>query len=561
MKNAVCIMFLLALAGCKTTETLTATDQKEALDQSITSNQQQQVAAKAPQPIAVPDNVLNELLPETDITASKQRVYEKRFQVSANNVEANQFFGSLVQNTPFSMAIHPDVDGYISLNLKDVTLDEVLSVTKDMYGYDIQRKGRIYHIYPSGLRVETFSMNYLLMDRDGATKTTVATGHLADQNDNNNSNSNSSLDSGSTGDSGSNAGNDSNSGNTNGTQIITRTNTTYWQSLEDALTGLVGTSDGRKVVTNPMAGLVTVRAFPDELKMVGEFLKQAEERLHRQVILETQIIEVVLDDNYQQGITWDVGNDVASPDYTFDSVSKVAENVIRNTIGGGGALTISNGDFSAVVSLLETQGDVNVLSKPRITATNNQKAVIKVGNDEYFVTDVSTTTVTGNATTSTPNVELTPFFSGISLDVTPQIDAEGGVLLHVHPSIIDIEEQQKKISFRSTSASDATIGLEDGLVIPVAKSEVRESDTIVKAQSNDVIVIGGLMKTLTKDLVSKTPLLGDIPWVGELFTNRSKQTYKTELVILLKPTVVVDGTWQQELERSSALLEKWYPAQ
>ncbi|MDO6524140.1 pilus (MSHA type) biogenesis protein MshL [Motilimonas sp. 1_MG-2023] len=561
MKNAVLMICILALAGCKTTATLDAKDQKEAINQSIDNNQQQQVAAKAPQPIAIPDTVLNELLPETDLNASQQRVYEKRFQVAANNVEANQFFGSLVQDTPFSMAIHPGVEGYISLNLKDVTLDEVLSVTKDMYGYDIQRKGRIYHIYPSGMRVETFSMNYLLMDRDGATKTTVATGHLADQNSNNDSNN---FDSGSSStDSlgGSNSSSGSNSGNTNGTQIITRTNTTYWQSLEEALVGLIGGGEGRKVVTNPMAGLVTVRAYPDELKMVGDFIKKAESRLHRQVILETQIIEVVLDDNYQQGITWDFANNANTTDLAFDSVSKVAENVIRNTIGGGGALTISNGDFSAVVSLLDTQGDVNVLSKPRITAINNQKAVIKVGNDEYFVTDVSTTTVTGNATTSTPNVELTPFFSGISLDVTPQIDEQGGVLLHVHPSIIDIEEQQKKISFRSTSAGDATIGSEDGLVIPVAKSEVRESDTIVKAQSNDVIVIGGLMKTLTKDLVSKTPLLGDIPWVGELFTNRSKQTFKTELVILLKPTVVVDGTWQQELERSSTLLEKWYPVE
>ncbi|MCE2572133.1 pilus (MSHA type) biogenesis protein MshL [Motilimonas eburnea] len=558
MKNTALLLCALILVGCKTTETLDANEQKEALSNSIENNQRQSVTPVAPVP--VPETVMNELLPESDFASNQQRVYEKRFQVSANNVEATQFFGSLVQGTPFSMAIHPGVEGYISLDLKDVTLDEVLAVTKDMYGYDVQRKGRIYHVYPSGLRVETFSMNYLLMERDGATKTTVATGHLADQNNNTNnfdsdSDSNSSSSSNNSNSSGSNS-------NTNGTRIITRTNTTYWQTLESALVGLIGTGDGRAVVTNPMAGLVTVKAYPDELKMVADFIKQAESRLHRQVILETQIIEVVLDDNYQQGISWEnAGGTAQTTDILYDSASKIAENVIRNTIGGGGALTISNGDFKAVVSLLETQGDVNVLSKPRITATNNQKAVIKVGNDEYFVTDVSTTTVTGNATTSTPNVELTPFFSGISLDVTPQIDEQGGVLLHIHPSIITIEEQQKKISFRSSGSSDATIGSEDGLVIPVAKSEVRESDTIVKAQSNDVIVIGGLMKTLTKDLVSKTPVLGDIPWLGELFTNRSKESYKTELVILLKPTVVVDGTWEQELQRSSTLLEKWYPAQ
>ncbi len=378
MKNTALFLCALVLVGCKTTETLDANEQKEALTNSIQNNQQQQVLPVAPVP--VPETVLNELLPESDFTSNQQRVYEKRFQVSANNVEATQFFGSLVQGTPFSMAIHPGVEGYISLDLKDVTLDEVLAVTKDMYGYDVQRKGRIYHVYPSGLRVETFTMNYLLMDRDGATKTTVATGHLADQNNNNSNN----FDSENNGNdnSSSNNNNSSNSGNTNGTRIITRTNTTYWQSLESALVGLIGTGDGRAVVTNPMAGLVTVKAYPDELRMVADFIKQAESRLHRQVILETQIIEVVLDDNYQQGISWEAANDVRTSDYAFESVSKVAENVIRNTIGGGGALTITNGDFKAVVSLLETQGDVNVLSKPRITATNNQKAGIKVGNDE-----------------------------------------------------------------------------------------------------------------------------------------------------------------------------------
>ncbi len=203
------------------------------------------------------------------------------------------------------------------------------------------------------------------------------------------------------------------------------------------------------------------------------------------------------------------------------------------------------------VDLLKTQGDVNTLSSPRVTATNNQKAVIKVGTDEYFVTNASTTTTTsGNsAPIVTPNVELTPFFSGIALDVTPQIDEQGRVLLHIHPAVIDTEEQNKTIN----------VGTADPLVLPLAKSAIRESDTVVQANNGDIIVIGGLMKTDKKEVVSKVPLLGDIPWVGEAFTNRSESTQKVELVILLKPTVVEKDTWQQELQRSSELLDKWYP--
>ena len=177
--------------------------------------------------------------------------------------------------------------------------------------------------------------------------------------------------------------------------------------------------------------------------------------------------------------------------------------------------------------------------------------MIKVGTDEYFVTNASTTTTTsGNsAPIVTPNVELTPFFSGIALDVTPQIDEQGKVLLHIHPSVIDTEEQSKTIS----------VGTADPLVLPLAKSSIRESDTVVQANNGDIIVIGGLMKTDRQEIVSKVPLLGDIPWVGEAFTNRRESNRKVELVILLKPTVVEKDTWQKELQRSSELLDKWYP--
>ncbi len=215
-------------------------------------------------------------------------------------------------------------------------------------------------------------------------------------------------------------------------------------------------------------------------------------------------------------------------------------------------MTVSKGSFSAVLSLLKTQGDVNVLSKPRITAMNNQKALIKIGGDEYFVTDVSTTTVTGNATTSTPNIELTPFFSGIAVDVTPKINNDDSVLLHIHPSIIDIQEQNKTIDFGTELGS---------LTLPLAKSEVRESDTVVKSKSGDVIIIGGLMSQIEQDVVSKTPILGDIPWLGEFFTNRDKKNEKVELIILVKPQIVKQNTWKQELVKSSELIEKWYPSE
>ncbi|AVV84043.1 MSHA biogenesis protein MshL [Shewanella putrefaciens] len=134
---------------------------------------------------------------------------------------------------------------------------------------------------------------------------------------------------------------------------------------------------------------------------------------------------------------------VGNTNINFGTTAGTVGNKVTSTLGGVTSLSIKGSDFTTMINLLDTQGDVDVLSSPRVTASNNQKAVIKVGTDEYFVTDVSSTTVAGTTPVTTPQVELTPFFSGIALDVTPQIDKDGNVLLHVHPSVIDVKEQTK----------------------------------------------------------------------------------------------------------------------
>lgn len=548
-KIIISICCIMLLTACQATKKNDASEQKEILK----TDENKQVEA-----LILPEDIEAELYADLGLQNDTLKREEKRFDISAKSVNASVFFSSLINDSTYSVAIHPNVAGQITLSLKQVTLSEALNVLEDMYGYEIKQKGRVYHIYPAGMRVATFTLDYLFMNRMGGSRTSVLAGHLStqDSDDDDDDDSDSGSSSSSSSDSGDKefTGEFSSNSLDDGTEIVTVTSTNYWAYLETKINKLLENKAGRDVIISPMSGLVTIRAFPNEIRVVREFLERETEHLNRQVILEIQLIEVQLNDEYQQGISWNnAGDTVGTTDILFDSVHQIADSLIQNTIGGGGALTIANGSFNAVVTMLETQGDVNVLSKPRITAMNNQKAVIKVGGDEYFVTDVSTTTVTGTSTTSTPNVELTPFFSGISVDVTPKINDDDTVLLHIHPAIIDIEEQTKTIGFGSS-----TVG---NLVIPVAKSDVRESDTIVKAQSGDVIIIGGLMKTIDKDIVSKTPLLADIPWLGELFTNRQKVNLKTELVILVKPKIVKKNTWKQEIKQSSDLIEKWYPSE
>ncbi|MFM5362461.1 pilus (MSHA type) biogenesis protein MshL [Aeromonas veronii] len=551
-KHRLCLITVAMMAaGCTTYQHPEPTQAKDALKQAM--NEQQKQAAPL---TALPKSVQSELL-QLNRPQMPVGMPEKRLRIAAHDVEAVEFFGSLFKGSRYSVAVHPGVAGLVSVELKDVTLPEVLAVVGDMYGFDVQRKGNVFHIYPAGLRTETIPVNYLMMSRRGLSRTSVSTGGVT-ANDSNNS-SDSSFDSASSNNSTNNSsGNNSNGNSSNGTRIETDTNSDYWTDLRDSLQTLIGTGDGRAVITSPQAGLVTIRAYPKELKAVREFLNQSDSHLKRQVVLEARIIEVALNEGYEQGVdwsglsaSWDGNKGITGGGSLANTQLPTTPNQIFTALGGGAGFKVSDGNFNVAVNLLKTQGDVNTLSSPRVTATNNQKAVIKVGTDEYFVTNASTTTVsTTSGDRTTPNVELTPFFSGISLDVTPQIDEEGKVLLHIHPSVIDTEEQTKTIKVTDS----------DTLVLPLAKSSIRESDTVVQANNGDIIVIGGLMKTDKQEIVSKVPLLGDIPWVGEAFTNRRESTEKVELVIMLKPTVVEKDTWQNELQRSSELLDKWYPA-
>lgn len=535
----------LLLAGCVNYNHPEPKEAKQTLRQA----QQEQTA------LQVPDEVQAELAPSAfPTTAAVPVVNERRFRVSAKEVPAPEFFASLMQDDRYSLAVHPGVSGLITLDLREVTLPEVLQTVADMYGFDVRRVGNIYHIYPAELKTETFSVNYLMMTRQGLSRTAVNTGAIT-QSDNNNSTS--------TGSGSSNTSSSGNSSTTNGTQIDTDTRSDLWGELQKALVGLIGSGEGRVVVTNPQAGLVTIKAMPSELKAVREFLQTSEQHLKRQVILETKILEVKLSEGYEQGVQWDkfnIWNGKALMTASSQVTMPTTSNTIATALGGGASFTLSEGNFNTVVNLLKTQGDVNTLSSPRVTATNNQKAVIKVGNDEYFVTGISSTTqssTTGSSTT--PDIELTPFFSGIALDVTPQIDDDNNVLLHVHPSVIDITEQEKKIDL--TGLNGSSTATSSTVTLPMAFSNIRESDTVVQAKSGDIIVIGGLMRTNKEQQVSKVPWLGDIPGLGELFTNKKDVTSKTELVIMLKPQVVNADTWQQQLQRSEQLLEKWYPTQ
>ena len=325
------------------------------------------------------------------------------------------------------------------------------------------------------------------------------------------------------------------------------------------------------MVVDRHSGLVIVRAMPGELRDVGAYLDNAQDNLQRQVILEAKIIEVDLNDSFQSGVDWALISDSRDLAVGNSGVVRGVGRVLADEAGSplldaAGDAVISSGldfgnvpyanlfavgssssTFASLITLLSAQGNVHVLSSPRVSTVNNQKAVIKVGSDEFFVTEVSAdSTSTASGTTTTPELTLTPFFSGIALDVTPQISESGEVILHIHPSISEVDDQVKVI----------TLGGEN-FELPLALSTVRESDSIVKAQNGQVIVIGGLMKNITSDELGAVPGAADVPFLGEAFKQKRKLNRRSELVILLRP-IVVDSNkvWSNYIQQSAERVKR-----
>jgi MSHA biogenesis protein MshL len=299
--------------------------------------------------------------------------------------------------------------------------------------------------------------------------------------------------------------------------------------------------------------VVGARAPPAELRMIEQYQKAVQLSIDRQVMIEAKIVEVQLNKDTQTGINWSSFGKILSgkvgasigvmqPGVTLGpSGALINPNVTSNpttsnvtvpTGAGFYGLALQATNFAALLNFLQTQGNVQVLSSPRIATINNQKAVLKVGSDELFVTGVSSsTTSTGNSTVSTPTLTLTPFFSGIALDVTPQIDETGDVMLHVHPAISAVTEKTKNLDLGSLGSFS----------LPLAASTVSETDSIVRVHDGDFVAIGGLMVQSSDDTRSGIPVLSDAPLIGGLFRQTSKATSKHELVILMKPTVIQDG--------------------
>ncbi|HEY3299877.1 MAG TPA: pilus (MSHA type) biogenesis protein MshL [Methylophilaceae bacterium] len=554
----------LLLSSCASTEGPKTSAQ---LNEKMQNELKQAAANQAKQ---APSAAVNKaLLPDLKIampqTASKK--IEPRFDLVVNNAPAAQVLMGIVNGTPYSMLLPASITGTISVNLKNVTVPEALDSLRALYGFEYTIDGTRIMVEPQTMQTRVFQVNYIVGSRKGSSDTQVNSGSVR-------SNSTSGAQGTATGAVSNNSTGTNNTSTLISSSISTTSNNDFWGDLGDSLNSLIGKEDGRKVIVNTQSGVIVVRAMPTEIRQVEKFLRLMQVNIERQVILEAKILNVQLNNNSQSGVNWSVFGRTGNTSGAIGSINAngslattgsgslvngdlsatAANNVLTNsaTTSLGGplfAVALQGANISALLSFLETQGDVEVLSSPRIATINNQKAVLKVGTDEFFVTGVSQNTVASvGATTSSPQVTLQSFFSGISLDVTPQIDKDDNIILHMHPSISQVSTVNKQLTLGGANSQ---------INLPLASSAVSETDSIVRTRDGSVIAIGGLMTESKTTSRSKVPGLGDLAVVGKAFRQNGDKSSKSELVILLKATVIQgNDSWSDDMLSSQQRIKE-----
>jgi MSHA biogenesis protein MshL len=544
----VCLLLMLA-GGCQTVPP--PHERKDPLLPEVVDAMAAARATGGARPRAtLPEGVARELAAPTEVQAPRlsRRQAEPRFDLNVSEASPQQLLAAIVTDTRYSVLIDPALKGSITLNLKDVTVREALDAIRDLYRFEYRIDGNRILVYPPELQTRLFKVNFPTLARAGRSEVRVVSGSLTGTTPGVGAGGAPGAVPGALPTPGGTPAAGSAGSTQESSRVTTTTRNDIWAEVETSIKLLIGEKAGASMVVSPQTGTIIVRALPSDLREVERYLKAARADIERQVMLEAKIVEVRLTDGFQAGVNWGAFRSSGSrvslgqfgPGTTLQSTGNLSGGATLadpgSALTGANAATqglfglaLQTGSFAALLEFLETQGTVQVLSSPRIATLNHQKAVLKVGTDDFFVTNVSTTTATsGTGNVTSPTITVQPFFSGIALDVTPVIDHEANILLHVHPSVSSVSERAKVINLGSAGT----------FTLPLASSAINESDSMVRVQDGNIVAIGGLMKQGSSNVRNGLPGAQDVPGIGGLFSSRVRTIEKYELVILIKPTVI-----------------------
>jgi len=526
---------------------------------------------------AIPETVKRSVILPPPKPATKVETYS----VVVTNVPAQEILFALARDAKINLDIHPGIQGTVTVNAIDQTLPQILTRIARQVDMRYELNNGYLTVMPDSPYLHNYKIDYVNMERDSdgtmSNATQVGSG----------------LSGGAAGAGGSGSNNSSliikNTSKNHFWETLVQnikdilhetdkilpagsSETSVQQIRETSSTGTgAQPADGNKksalkagienspnpvtveeggmtvtrrstfreaasVIANPENGIITVRATGKQHEKIQEFIDQVMTSARRQVLIEATIVEVRLSDSYQQGIDW--SKFLVAPDtkgFTLNQTG-TGELLATNT---GSMFTLGYfnptskfGDIAASISLLESFGNVKVLSSPKLSVLNNQTAMLRVVDNSVYFT-VNSTIAPCSPNPCTPIISYTTTITtvpiGFTMSLTPQINDNDTVLLNIRPSITRLLRD----------ALDPT----PALLVPnkVPQTSTREMESVLKIQNNQIAVLGGLMEDRMDKSTDAVPGLADIPLLGNLFKNRNDQTVKTELVIFLRPVVIKDA--------------------
>jgi len=527
---------MLILSGC-------ATDSKVArMPDPPPALKPPPIQAKAPElPSELP--VLQSLPKPNEM---EEGIFKERlYSLSYREAEIRDVLMAFSRESSYNIIVGPEVSGKVTVDLKKVTLAKALDSLIRPLGLDFKQEGRFIYIVKPKMETRMFHLNYLAVVRSGSSIVSGTGG----------SGPSTTTTSGGT------------SISSSGSQVVSQVKSEEVSNLWSEIEGR--DKDGRldekvksgirallsekgSVAVNKMASVLMVTDFSQNLEIVEKFLQQVERVASRQVIIEAQILEVTLNDRFQLGIDWRLLPQMTNAGIAWGGNQNLsgASGTIPTSWTVPAAATgftagIATLNFTSMIDALSQQGHVNLISSPRVSTLNNQKSIIKAAiEDVFFEVSISASTGGPPIITATPrNVTI-----GVILNVTPQIDDEGNILLDIQPSVT--EELTRR-----TQAVGFSGGTQISTEAPVVS--VRQTQTVARVRDGQTIVIAGLIRERKRNQDTGIPGLMEIPLLGYLFRNTAEIKEKSELVILITPRIqgerqILDFT-RQDLDRARDL--------
>jgi MSHA biogenesis protein MshL len=468
---------------------------------------------------------------------------------------------ALARDAQINVDISPRVQGEVTLNAVEQTLPQILDRISRQISLRYEVHDRTISVTPDEPYLQTYKVNYVNMQREMKDTISVATQI--------NSTGTGNVGGGTGGSGG--GGSSGGAGLNNSTTTVTSVSTQrFWSTIAQNIRGILGKAgtgsmgtdqySSDELMVSPESGIVTVRATAKQQAQIRVFIDQMLENASRQVLIEATVVEVELKNDFQAGIDWEFLRGAGSG---FGGAVNLLSPIPAGDITSGVLNYINAGPngIKATLNLLNNFGDTKVLSSPRLMVLNNQTAVLKVvENLVYFSTDVKVgpTNALNSAAGVAINTRAETVPVGLVMTVTPQINDNHAVMLNVRPTISDVVKTVSDPNPQLTRVTNSLAGTTERLENLVPQIRVREMESMLKINSGQIAVLGGLIQDRVQKDTNKLPGIAELPVVGDIFfRGRSNQFKKTELVIFLRPVVVDNpSVANEELQDYRPFLER-----